>query len=182
MAASITDKLQKIIDDLNIEEAYDFYSKYVYNAEHQKLLSGHGFSTAGSIAPVNWEVFASILTGDLGKEGYGSDLNHFEVKSAVEKGSFEYQYHLNGGKTKLKDDMVVNHVFITYSRDYKNIEVRLVEGGVLKPIFESWAPGLIANYEGPNRKQRYRKSIAFGFVKTNGIAVFRTSGGKLVQG
>jgi hypothetical protein len=181
MSATITDKLQKIIDNLNLKEAYDFYNKYIYNAEHQNLLIEHGFSTAGSIAPVNWEVFASILTGDDGKEGYGSDLNNFEVKSAVSKGSFEYQYHLNGGKTKLKDDMVVNHVFISYSRDYGDIEVRLVEGGVLKSIFESWAPGLIANYDGPNRKQRYRKSIPFGFVAANGVIVLKTSNGKFVQ-
>jgi hypothetical protein len=181
MPSDTTEELQSIIDSLNISEAHAFYTKYIYNEEHQKLLAEHGFHTAGSIAPVNWELYASILTGDNGKGGYGSDLKHFEVKSAVNRNSFEYQYHLNGGKTKLKDDMVVNHIFISYSRDYKDIEVRLVEGKVLKPTFESWLPGLIANYEGANRRQRYRKSISFGFVAANGVTVLKTSGGKLVQ-
>ena len=180
MSTDIPAQMKKIIESLNVHEAHDFYIKYIYNEEHQKLLSEHGFNTAGSIAPVNWELFASILTGDSGKGGYGSDLTHFEVKSAVNRNSFEYQYHLNGGKTKLKDDMVVNHIYISYSRDYKDIEVRLVEGKLLKPTFESWLPGLIANYEGSNRKQRYRKSISFGFVAANGVTVLKTSGGKLV--
>ena len=177
----ITNELRDIINSLSVTEAYDFYNKFIHNEEHQALLSKHGFSTAGSIAPVNWEVFASILTGDMGKQGYGADLDHFEVKSSVNRNSFEYQYHLNGGKTKLKDDMEVNHIFISYSRDYKDIEVRLVEGRVLKPIFESWMEGLVKNYEGPNRRQRYRKSIAFGLVASNGVTVLKTLNGKLVQ-
>ena len=179
---STTDDLQNVIERLNIKGAFDFYNRYIYNEEHQKLLAEHGFSTAGSIAPVNWELFASILTGDNGKSGYGSDLDNFEVKSAVEGGGFEYQYHLHGGKTKLKDDMVVNHVFVSYSRDYRNITVRLIKGDLLKPKFESWLPGLIENYEGKNRKQRYRKSISYGYVKKNGVVVLSASGGKLAQG
>ena len=181
MSASDTDELKQITASLHIQDAYDFYRKYIYNEEHQKLLVEHGFNTAGSIAPVNWELFASILTGDSSKAGYGSDLNDFEVKSAVEGGGFEYQYHLHGGKTKLKDDMVVNHVFVSYSRDYRNITIRLVKGGILKSKFESWLPGLIKNYDGEDRKQRYRKSISYGLVKKHGVVVLAASNGKLVQ-
>lgn len=179
--SDITNELRDIINSLSVAEAYDFYNKFIHNEEHQNLLAKHGFSTAGSIAPVNWEVFASILTGDMGKQGYGADLDNFEVKSSVDKSSFEYQYHLNGGKTKLLDDMKVNHIFISYSADYKDITVRLVAGEVLKPTFESWMEGLIKNYEGPNRKQRYRKSIAYGFVANNSVTVLKTLNGKLVQ-
>lgn len=166
---------------LNISEAYDFYRKFIFNEEHQAILTEHGFHVAGSISSINWEAFASILTGDRGKAGYGSDLDNFEVKSSVDKSSFEYQYHLNGGKVKLHDDMEVSHIFVSYSSDYKNIEVRVVEGKILKPTFESWLPGLIANYEGSNRKQRYRKSISYGFVVANGSVVLKTLDGKLVQ-
>lgn len=167
---------------LNISDAYDFYRKFIFNIEHQLILTEHGFRVAGSIASVNWEVFASILTGDRGKIGYGSDLDHFEVKSSVNKSSFEYQYHLNGGKTKLRDDMEVSHVFVSYSSDYRDIEVRIVEGKILKPIFESWLPGLIENYEGSVRKQRYRKSIPYGFVVANSKVVLKTLNGELIQG
>lgn len=181
MSASATTDLDKITASLHIQDAYNFYRKFIYNEEHQKLLVEHGFNTAGSIAPVNWELFASILTGDNSKSGYGSDLNQFEVKSSVEGGSFEYQYHLHGGKTKLKDDMIVNHVFVSYSRDYRDITIRLVKGGILKSKFESWLPGLIENYEGEIRKQRYRKSISYGFVKKHGVVVLAASNGKLIQ-
>jgi len=165
----------------HIAEAYEFYRKFIYNAEHQALLNEHGFSSAGSIASVNWEVFASILTGDQGKQGYGSDLLHYEVKSSVNGNSFEYQYHLNGGKAKLLDDMIVDHIFVSYSSDYKDIEVRLVKGSLLKPTFETWMPGLIENYAGETRKQRYRKAISFGFVKANGLLICKTRDGSLVQ-
>jgi hypothetical protein len=164
----------------NTEQAYEFYREFIYNVEHQAVIREHGFHVAGSIAPKNWEVFAAILTGDHAKGSYGSDLEHHEVKSSVNGNSFEYQYHLNGGQTKLKEDMVVNHIFVSYSDDYKDIEVRLVEGVKLKPTFEVWLPGLIANYDGPNRKQRYRKAIAYGFVKENGVLILKTQDGHLI--
>ena len=164
----------------NIQEAYDFYRKFIYNTEHQQILRDHDFSIPGSVAPVNCEVFASILTGDNGKLGYGSDLNHFEVKSAISNSGFEYQYHLNGGKTKLLDDMVVDHIFVSYSKDYSNIVVRIVPGSELKEIFESWMPGLIANYEGENPRQRYRKGFPFGLVKSRGRIILETIEGRLV--
>src|SRR5688500_9013678 len=82
----------------HLREAYEFYRKFIYNVEHQAVLKERGFNVAGSIASINWEVFASILTGDKGKGGYGSDLTNHEVKSGIEGSSFEYQYHLNAGK------------------------------------------------------------------------------------
>lgn len=182
----MSDNSKSIANDVktikyHLREAYDFYRKYIYNEEHQALLKGHGFHVAGSVASVNWEVFASILTGDQGKEGYGSDLLKHEVKSSIDGSSFEYQYHLNAGKVKLHEDMEVNHIFISYSPDYKNIEVRLLEGHKLKETFEKWMPGLIENYEGPTPKQRYRKSVSYGFVKNNGVLILKTQDGNLVK-
>jgi hypothetical protein len=165
----------------HLKEAFEFYRKFIYNEEHQATLKEHGFHVAGSVASVNWEVFASILTDDKGKEGYGSDLTQHEVKSSVDGASFEYQYHLNAGKVKLHEDMEVNHIFISYSPDYKDIEVRLVEGHKLKETFEKWMPGLIENYEGPTPKQRYRKSVSYGFVKSNGVLILKTQDGNLVE-
>jgi hypothetical protein len=164
----------------NLQAAYEFYTKFIYNEEHQGLLLVNNFHIAGSVHPINWELFSAILTGDTGKDGYGSDLNNYEVKSSVSRSSFEYQYHLHGGRKKLADDMKVSHIFISYSPDYKNIEVRLVEGSKLKDLFASWEDGLVKNYEGPNRRQRYRKSISFGRVEQSGDLILKTEDGQLV--
>ncbi|MDB5175697.1 MAG: hypothetical protein JWM81_555 [Candidatus Saccharibacteria bacterium] len=176
-------KLAKDIKTIkyHLGEAYDFYRSFIYNKEHQSILKDHGFHFAGSVASVNWEVFASILTGDRGKEGYGSDLINHEVKSSVDGSSFEYQYHLNAGEIKLQEDMEVNHIFISYSKDYKDVEVRLLEGSKLKDTFEKWMPGLIENYAGATPKQRYRKSVSYGFVKINGILILKIQNGNLVD-
>lgn len=165
----------------NLKEAHEFYSKFIYNEELQAILAKHNFHAAGSVPSKLWEVFAAILTGDDGKGGYGADLKHHEVKSAKNGGSFEYQYHLKAGKVKLEEDMTVNHIFISYSPDYKNVDVRMVEGSKLKEKFEEWRPGLIKNYDGPDPKQRYRKSVANGFVKKNGVLILKTQDGNLVK-
>ena len=101
----------------NVKEAYDYYKKFVRNEERFQLLEKHNFKLAGCVPSVDWELFGSILTGDQGKDGYGSDLGKHEVKSAVEHASFEYQYHLNAGEHKLNEDMVVDHIFNSYSPD-----------------------------------------------------------------
>jgi hypothetical protein len=144
-------------------------------------LREHHKHIAGSVPSIYWELFGAILTGDKGKEGYGSDLEHHEVKSSVDRASFEYQYHLHGGKQKLVDDEKVDHVFISYSPDYKDIDVRVVKGSALKDRFKSWMPGLVANYEGDARRQRYRKSISYGTVVKNGAVVMQVRQGELVQ-
>lgn len=161
------------------QKAYDFYRKFVYNEELQALLHKHKRHVAGSVPSIYWELFGAILTGDKGKDGYGSDLEHYEIKSSVEGASFEYQYHLHGGKQKLVEDTQVDHVFFSYSPDYKNVDVRLVKGEALKTKFDSWMPGLVKNYNGKNRKQRYRKSISFGTVREKGELILQVRGGVL---
>ncbi|MEK7133790.1 MAG: hypothetical protein AAB804_01830 [Patescibacteria group bacterium] len=163
----------------NSKDAYNFYKKFIYNEEKQSLFKQHNLPIAGSIPSIDWELFGAILTGDDHKTRYGSDLEHHEIKSSVGVSSFEYQYHLHGGIQKLADDMKVDHIFISYSPDYKNIEVRMIEGAALKEKFESWLPGLKANYEGANRKQRYRRSIAYGIVKRIGKTIMKVEGGEL---
>ncbi len=144
------------------------------------MLRKHHKHVAGSVPSIYWELFGAILTGDKGKEGYGSDLEHHEVKSSVQGASFEYQYHLNAGKQKLLEDINVDHVFVSYSPDYKDIDVRLVKGSALKERFDSWMPGLIANYEGETRRQRYRKNIPYGVVARSGELMMQVRQGELV--
>jgi hypothetical protein len=169
------------MSNLNFKKAYEFYKKFIYNEERQQLLKDYQLHVAGSVPSVDWELFGAILTGDKGKVGYGSDLSKHEIKSAILGASFEYQYHLRGGQKKLMEDMGVKHLFISYSRDYKNVEVRIIVGEKLKETFSGWLPNLLKNYSGPNRKQRYRKNISLGFVKENGILIMEIKEGKLID-
>ena len=143
------------------------------------LLKKYKLHVAGSIPSIDWELFGAILTDDIGKEGYGSDLRHHEIKSSVDRASFEYQYHLHGGEKKLKEDMEVAHIFMSYSPDYKNLEVRVIEGEQLKKVFKEWLPGWKKNYKGPNRRQRYRKSISYGRVRKDGMTIMKIENGNL---
>jgi hypothetical protein len=116
----------------HIQEAYDYYNKHINRQERFDLLKQYNLPVAGSIPNIDWELFGAILTGDKGKKGYGADLNQHEIKSAVSGNSFEYQYHLHGGESKLDEDMIVDHIFISYSSDYQNVVVRRVGGTALK--------------------------------------------------
>lgn len=166
---------------LNIIEAFNYYSKHINRTDRFNKLENHNIPIPGSVPPVDWELFGAILTGEKASDGYGADLENYEVKSAGEGGSFEYQYHLNAGLHKLDEDINVDHIFITYTRDYQNVMVRLVKGKYLAETFESWREGLIKNYSGKNRRQRYRKSISLGKVKRLGHVVMEIKEGNLIN-
>lgn len=166
---------------LDFQEAFQYYDQHINRQDRFKLLKERKFSITGSIPSIDWELFGSILTGDSGKAGYGSDLGSYEVKSAVGIGSFEYQYHLRGGLTKLKEDMIVDHIFISYSPDYADVTVRLVQGATLAPFLQKWEPALIENYGGESPKQRFRKSISYGTVTKLGAIIMRIEASRLVS-
>jgi len=165
---------------LNIIEAFEYYDKHINRQERFKLLLIHKLRVPGSIHSIDWELFGSILTGDIGKYGYGSDLTNHEVKSAKEGSAFEYQYHLNTGEIKLRDDKSVEHIFISYSPDYKNVVVRKVAGYELADIFASWEEGLRANYTGSTRKQRFRRSISYQTIVKKGEIVMQIKNCQLI--
>lgn len=157
----------------NIQRAYDYYRTHIYREDRFGLLKEYNLSISGSVPACDWELFGAILTGDKGKVGYGCDLGGHEVKSAKDGGSFEYQYHLNSGLIKLDEDKTVDHVFISYTPDYKNVTVRLVRGDVLATTFESWREGLKNNYLAEVRKQRYRKSVSYATVVDKGEVIMK---------
>ena len=169
------------MQQLNIKDAYQYYSKHINRTERFQLLEEHQLSIPGSVPSIDWELFGSILTGSKGTPGYGADLESYEVKSATEGSSFEYQYHLNTGTSKLDEDMRVDHIFISYSKDYKHVTVRLVKGKDLATEFESWRAGLLENYSGEAPRQRYRKSIAFGLIQELGQIIVQIEDGVLVE-
>ena len=169
------------MQQLNINDAYQYYFKHINRIERFKLLEAHQLPVAGSVPPVDWELFGSILTGSQGTPGDGADLESYEIKSATEGSSFEYQYHRHGGFTKLEEDMKVDHIFISYSRNYRDVTVRLVKGEDLATEFENWRVGLLENYSGDTPRQRYRKSIALRKIRELGQIVVQIKDGVLVE-
>lgn len=89
---------------LYVAEAFAYYDEHINREERFRLLREHKLRIPGSIHPIDWELFGSILTGDQGRQGYGSDQSEHEVKSASIGSSFEYQYHLKGGAKKIQED------------------------------------------------------------------------------
>lgn len=102
---------------LHFKDAFNFYRAHINRTDFFALLKAHNLKTSGSVPSITWELFGSILTGRRGKSGYGADLEGIEIKSAIAGSSFEYQYHLNTGLDKLKEDQVVDHYFCSYSAD-----------------------------------------------------------------
>lgn len=169
----------------SIDVAFKFYSRHIYDKEKIRLLLKHNLKIAGSVPSVLWELFGALLTERSGAGSTGADLQGWEVKSAKEGGSYEYQYHLNTGAAKLKEDCEVSHLFCTYSETYKDVEVRAMNGYDLAgKYFRTWEPDYFKNYDAsvPKelRRQRYRKSIAYGYVEANGNLVLNIKDGKLV--
>ncbi len=103
--------------ELEFEKALMFFHAYMYGPLQGKLrlYTARGVHSPGAAMSSDWEVFASILVRDLGKKlAAGIDLSQYEVKSATEGGSYEYQYHKLGGKQKLRRDMEVGHLFFDH--------------------------------------------------------------------
>lgn len=169
----------------SIDKAYQFYTRHIYDEEKIRLLNLHKLKIAGSVSSVLWELFGALLTERSGISSIGADLQGWEVKSAKVGGSYEYQYHLNTGASKLEEDCDVNHLFCIYSETYKDVIVKTIQGKDLaSDFFEVWKPEYIKNYDlsidKSQRRQRFRKSISSGYVKNNGILVMEIKDGKLI--
>ena len=59
-----------------------------------------------------------------------------------------------------------------------NVEVWLVERTKMIPIFDRWLPELLQNYEAADR-QRFRRSVTYGFVRNQGVRLLEINGGEL---
>lgn len=165
-----------------LDNAYSFYNKYIYDEEIIILLQQHNLKVAGHVPSVIWELFGSILTGRKGNGTTGADLQGWEVKSSTWGGAFEYQYHLNTGEHKLQEDCVVNHLFCSYSSDYRVLLVKVIPGAELKErFFDVWLPEYQANYDrnalSSSRRQRFRRAIPFGYVQQNGRTLLEVKDG-----
>ena len=163
-----------------INDAYEYYRMDIYNERRLELLRRYNIAIPGSVSSRMWELFGAILTGRMGRGGPGLDLQDYEIKSSMDGASFEYQYHLNTGEAKLLEDIRANHIFISYSPDYRAMTVRTISGSVLAPLFQSWLPGLRERYENAESNRRYRRNVPFGTIRTEGTIVMQIQEGLLI--
>jgi hypothetical protein len=152
--------------DLDFEKALMFFHAYMYGPLQGKLrlYRARNVRSVGKALTSDWEVFASILVKDVGtKLSKGVDLSKYEVKSAENGGSYEYQYHKNTGKQKLEDDIEVGHLFFDHRDNLRSVNLRYASGSELSEFFRKW----LTEYPDPY-PQRYRKNVPFSWVKEHG--------------
>jgi hypothetical protein len=154
-----------------------FFHAYMYGPLQGKLrlYGARGVHVAGAAMASDWEVFASILVRDLGKKlAGGVDLSEHEVKSAFDGGSYEYQYHKNSGKDKLKRDAEVGHLFFDHRNSLRHVDLRYAHGSSMKEFFRKW----LDDYPEPYQ-QRYRKNIPFNWVEKNATLLMTLEDGEV---
>jgi hypothetical protein len=164
---------------LNLKDSMSFFHTYMYAPLQGKrrIYEDRGIRLGTAVAASDWEVLASLLVGSKGNGSMsGVDLGDFEVKSALDDGGYEYQYHKETGVEKLKKDATVGHLFFNHSNFLNKIELRYAHGcEAKKDHFDVWA----ANYPNPY-PQRYRNSISFGWVKKNAKLLLVIENSKIV--
>ena len=154
-----------------------FFHAYMYGPLQGKLrlYKAREVHPAGAAMASDWEVFASILVRDLGKKlAAGIDLSQYEVKSAYAGGSYEYQYHKNTGKKKLRSDAKAGHLFFDHGDNLRHVDLRYVHGTKMKEFFRKW----LREYPNPY-PQRYRKNIPFNWVRKNGTLLMTLRDGEV---
>lgn len=140
-----------------------------------RLYRARGVRSVGKVQSSDWEVFGSILVKDVGtKLTKGIDLSKHEVKSAEKGGNYEYQYHKNTGRQKLKTDMEVGHLFFDHHDNLREVDLRYAPGSALSSFFVEWLAKFPDPYE-----QRYRRSVPFTWVKKNGILLMSLRDGEV---
>ena len=124
----------------------------------------------------DWEIFASILLREMGTTGRsGPDLGDYEVKSAVDGGSFEYQYHRNSWQQKLAGDRRAGHVFIWHKDELSHVEVWFCGGSTMNEHFNAWEA---ENPYSTSGQQRFRKTVSAGWVRGNATLLLRVENGE----
>lgn len=163
--------------DLDFEKALMFFHAYMYGPLQGKLrlYNAREVHPPGAAMSSDWVVFASILVRDVGKKlAAGIDLSQYEVKSASNGGSYEYQYHKNTGKKKLKIDSEVGHLFFDHRNNLRHVDLRYAHGSSMNGFFRKW----LRDYPDPY-PQRYRNNVPFMWVKENAILLMTLQDGEV---
>ncbi len=164
-------------ETLDVQAALIYFHAYMYGPYQGRvrLFRQRGLAPR-MVMSEDWEVFASILlkaTGTASRSG--PDLGEHEVKSAVDGGSFEYQYHRNSWKEKLAADRCAGHVFIWHRDELSHVEVWFCGGSDLNEHFEAWEAEAPYSEGG---QQRFRKNIGAGWVRENATLLLRIVDGE----
>lgn len=163
--------------ELEFEKALMFFHAYMYGPLQGKLrlYTARNVHSQGAAMSSDWVVFASILVKDIGKRlAAGIDLSQYEVKSAADGGSYEYQYHKNTGKKKIREDLEAGHLFFDHRNNLRNVDLRYAHGSQMKEFFARWLKEFPDPYP-----QRYRKNIPFAWVKQHGVLLMTLTEGEV---
>ncbi len=164
-------------DLLDVQGALIYFHAYMYGPYRGRIR----LFRARNLRPrmvmsEDWEVFASILLRQQGSlSRSGPDLGDYEVKSAQDAGSFEYQYHRDSWVKKLAADRQAGHVFIMHRDELSVVEVWFCDGPALEGHFKAWEDE--RPYSRPGQ-QRFRKQVSNGWVRTHTILLLRVEEGE----
>ena len=164
-------------ESLDVYNALIYFHAYMYGPLRGKIrLYKHRGLHPRMAMSEDWEIFASILVRNTGAgTTSGLDLEDYEVKSAQDNGSFEYQYHKHSWQAKLAADRTAGHIFISHREELSFVEVRYCGGSDLAEFFDKWES------EQPytrQSQQRFRRSVPFGWVKHHGALLLRIEEGE----
>ena len=166
--------------ELDVQGALIYFHAYMYGPYQgrARLFRLRGLEPR-MVMSEDWEIFASILLKSMGSASRsGPDLAEYEVKSAVDGSSFEYQYHRNSWEAKLAADRRAGHVFIWHRDELSHVEVWFCKGSDLEDQFDKWeAENPYAN----RQQQRFRKNVGASWVKENATPLLCVVNGEAVD-
>lgn len=166
-----------ILASLDVYMALIYFHAYMYGPlrGRVRLYEHRGLKPRMAMSE-DWEIFASILVRDTGaRTASGLDLEGFEVKSALDGSSFEYQYHKHSWREKLDADRQAGHIFISHRDELGHVDVRYCDGEKLSGYFDKW------ELEEPYAKesqQRFRRSVSYGWVTKHATLILQIEEGE----
>ncbi len=154
-------------ETLDVQAALIYFHAYMYGPlqGRRRLFDKQGLKPRMMIMAEDWEVFAAILFRQQGTTSHsGPDLGEFEVKSARDRGSFEYQYHRDSWQDKFAADRRAGHILIWYWEELSRVEVWYCTGTDLEEHFAAWEA---ENPYSTQSQQRFRRQVSAGWVREN---------------
>lgn len=165
---------------MGVMAAHSWYCDIYINFQKRKLVyEQRNFDTVGIIFYKDWEILGSLLVDEHAKRGVHSDTDKVEIKSAVMGSGFEYQYCRESGLEKHDHDMSIDHLMISYSKDYRTIEGRLLLQEDAQSMINPWRDKIIKCYKIAQPKLRCRCSLTYKKIVNRGKLVFHIVNGEL---
>ena len=164
-------------EQLDVEAALIYFDAYMFSPlpGKMRMFERRGLHPRITM-PGDWEVFAAILVRTTGTEGHaGIDLVGYEVKSAQDRGGFEYQYHRNSWQKKFAADRAADHIFISHRDNLSYVEVWHSEGAAIAPFLDAWLEDEPYSRDG---EQRFRRSISYRWVSEHSTLLLRIEDGR----